>query len=77
MVEQVLVVHGGQRRVIVRGGRHHRRARRGERVPQHHRAPRHLGARLPHPEPHLTARIMAQAVLAPHDRHLRDHEFHT
>src|SRR6185312_15375574 len=69
VIEQRRVVHGPQDLVAVRGGRHRRRPGRGQRVPQHQHPFRDFGAGVADAQPHLAARIVAQAVLVPYHRH--------
>ena len=66
VIDQERVVHRAQHRVVVLAGGEHRRARRGQRVAQHQRPGRHLGAPVPDPEPHLAA--LARAGRSPRSR---------
>ena len=68
VIDEPGIVHGAQDRVVVRARVQHRGARRFERGPEHQRPAGHLGARLPHAEPHLPRGLVPQAVRAPDDR---------
>ena len=58
-------VHRGQHLVAVRLGADHPGALRPDRGQQHPGPLGHLGPGVPLPQPHLPARVMAQARLVP------------